>query len=142
MYAVRKGTGWAVHCEHAKVVSMAWLQPSQLRGMYTGPLTGNANRDSEGTVSICVCCFCSFHREMFPKKWSQLIKMPRKMAHLWEDPYLLRHPCNNMGLFLPGKAVFIQSGSESNKTVMKSKGRVDPVYCSLLIGYSPMTTKQ
>lgn len=39
-----------------------------------------------------------------------------------------------MGLFLPGKAVFIQSGSEANKTVVKSKGRVDPVYCSLLIG--------
>lgn len=63
----KKGHRMGCSCEHAKVLSMAWLQPSQLRGMYTGPLTGNANRASEGTVSIRVCCFDSSHREMFPK---------------------------------------------------------------------------
>lgn len=33
--AIRKGTRWAVQCGHAKVLAMAWLQPSQLGGMDT-----------------------------------------------------------------------------------------------------------
>jgi hypothetical protein len=88
-------------------------------GMYIGPVMGSTNKISEATERKGACYFDISHREMIPKSWSQLIKMPRRLTHLCEDPYLSRHPWNNMGWFLPGKAMFMWNGSESNKTPVK-----------------------
>lgn len=121
MYAIRKCAEQVGQCGQARASAVKQLQPSQLMRMYTGLVSSNTCKINEATVRKRACYLDISCREMLRKSWNHLIKMPRRLTHLCEDPHLSRHPCNNMGLFLPRKARLIWSGSESNKTPVKGE---------------------